>query len=60
MEGASASALGWASRWWHLSLLQEDFVDFQAALWISVGIAAIALLASAWVQGTIAHRGEKV
>jgi hypothetical protein len=38
----------------------ERFVDYQAAMWISVGISASALLASAWVQGTTAHRGEKV
>jgi predicted MFS family arabinose efflux permease len=39
---------------------QGRFADYQAAMWISVGISAIALFASTWVRGSIAHHGEKI
>jgi hypothetical protein len=41
----------------------ESIADYRPPMFvvrISAGISAIALLASAWVQETIAHRGEKV
>jgi hypothetical protein len=34
--------------------------DYRTAMWISVGITAVALLASLWVQGPIEHDGEKI
>jgi predicted MFS family arabinose efflux permease len=36
------------------------FVDYQKAMWISVAIVILALLASLWVQGAAGQREEKI
>jgi predicted MFS family arabinose efflux permease len=36
------------------------FAGYQAAMWISVGITAVALIASLWVKGSMEHAQEKI
>jgi predicted MFS family arabinose efflux permease len=36
------------------------FRAFQSAMWISVGITVVALIASLWVQGSAEHAAEKI
>jgi predicted MFS family arabinose efflux permease len=36
------------------------FAGYQNAMWISVAFVAVALFASAWVQGSAEHLGEKI